>query len=59
MSLDEQIRLETFEWLKKQETIHGDVFPRTLLETGFEFEGERIPLVAPQRMLTDLVGHFG
>src|SRR5271157_1510144 len=46
--VDEAIRLRAFTWLKEQETIHGDVLPRPLLEKGFEFEGERIPLLAPQ-----------
>jgi hypothetical protein len=48
MGLDEEVRLRTFEWLKEQQAIHGDVLPRHLLEKGFEFEGERIPLIAPQ-----------
>jgi putative restriction endonuclease len=48
MGLDEEIRLRAFEWLKGQQGIHGDVLPRELLEKGFEFEGERIPLIAPQ-----------
>src|SRR5271157_540155 len=46
--VDEAIRLRAFTWLKEQETIHGDVLPRSLLEKGFDFEGERIPLLAPQ-----------
>jgi len=48
MGIDEAIRLRTFEWLKEQAAMHGDVLPRALLERGFEFEGERIPLIAPQ-----------
>jgi len=48
VGLDEAIRLRAFNWLKEQEAVHGDVLPRTLLERGFEFEGERIPLVGPQ-----------
>lgn len=46
--LDELLRLRCFEWLREQVTIHGDVLPRTLLSRGFEFEGEQIPLIAPQ-----------
>ncbi|MGD0236531.1 MAG: HNH endonuclease [Syntrophorhabdales bacterium] len=46
--IDEAIRLRAFEWLKEQAAVHGDVLPRPLLEKGFEFEGERIPLLAPQ-----------
>ncbi len=48
MGIDEAIRFRAFEWLKEQEAIHGDVLPRPLLEKGFEFEGERIPLISPQ-----------
>lgn len=48
MDLDQQIRLAAFDWLKEQVIIHGDVLPRTLLETGFFFEGERIQLIAPK-----------
>ncbi len=46
--LDEQARITAFEWLKEQVSIHGDVLPRALLEKGFIFEGERIPLISPQ-----------
>jgi putative restriction endonuclease len=46
--LDAAIRLSAFEWLKEQQTIHGDILPRQILAEGFIFEGERIPLIAPQ-----------
>ena len=42
---DRRIRLQAFEWLKKQVEIHGDVLPRDILSVGFEFEGNRVPLV--------------
>ena len=48
IGIDEAIRVRAFEWTKEQVSIHGDVLPRSLLEQGFEFEGERIPLIAPQ-----------
>ena len=48
MDNDLQVRLAAFSWLKTQVEIHGDVLPRTLLHEGFNFEGERVPLVAPQ-----------
>src|SRR5450759_1993897 len=48
IGIDGAIRLRAFEWLKEQEAIHGDVLPRSLLEKGFDFEGEPIPLLAPQ-----------
>ncbi|AKS43207.1 HNH endonuclease [Wenzhouxiangella marina] len=36
-----------FDWLERQTMLHGDVLPRDLLSQGFEFEGRRVPLVAP------------
>jgi putative restriction endonuclease len=48
MDKDAAVRLATFEWLKEQTAIHGDVLPRKTLEKGFIFESERIPLIAPQ-----------
>lgn len=47
-SIDEQIRIAAFNWLKQQIEIHGDVLSRELLQTGFLFENEKIPLVSPQ-----------
>ncbi len=43
-----RIRLQAFRWLKDQIEIHGDVLPRSLLQKGFEFQGQRVPLVSPQ-----------
>lgn len=48
MDIDLQVRLAAFNWLLEQVNLHGDVLPRKLLEQGFEFQGQRIPLVAPQ-----------
>jgi putative restriction endonuclease len=45
---DHAIRLEGFRWLAETTSIHGDVLARSLLQQGFDFQGERIPLVAPQ-----------
>jgi len=36
-----------FDWLERQTMLHGDVLPRELLSQGFEFEGRRVPMVAP------------
>lgn len=47
-SLDEQIRVAAFNWLRQQTDIHSDVLTRRLLSEGFLFEGEKIPLVSPQ-----------
>jgi putative restriction endonuclease len=48
MDIDLQVRVAAFNWLSEQVNLHGDVLSRKLLEQGFEFQGQRIPLVAPQ-----------
>ncbi len=48
MDLDQSIRLSAFNWLGEQTKIHGDVLPRTLLEEGFIFQGQRIHLISAQ-----------
>lgn len=46
--LDRKVRLTVFNWLAEQIAKHSDVLPRAVLAQGFEFEGQRVPLVAPQ-----------
>ena len=46
--MDFQIRTAAFKWLEKQVLLHGDLLPRTILEQGFFFNGQRITLVGPQ-----------
>ncbi len=48
MDIDLQVRIAAFNWLSEQVNSYGDVLSRKLLEQGFEFQGQRIPLVAPQ-----------
>ena len=48
MDRDLAIRLAAFKWLSDHVAAHGDVLPRAILQEGFMFEGERIPLVSPQ-----------
>lgn len=48
MNNDLEIRLQAFKWVNDQIEIHGDVLPRSLLQEGFEFQGQRVPLVSPQ-----------
>jgi len=43
--MEEQIRLEAFNWLRIQSEIYDNVLPRKILESGFEFQGERITLI--------------
>ncbi len=47
MDIDLQVRLAAFNWLSEQVNIHGDVFTWQVLLKGFEFQGQRVPLVAP------------
>lgn len=48
MDFDFQVRLAAFQWLSEQVNSHGDVLSRKILQKGFEFQNQRIPLVAPQ-----------
>lgn len=50
--LDTQVRLAAFQFLEEQTGIHGDVLPRRILERGFDFHGDRVPLVSPQGIFT-------
>ncbi len=45
---DHRVRLAAFEWLRAQVLTYGETLPRTLLQHGFQLDGERIPLVGPQ-----------
>jgi putative restriction endonuclease len=45
---DSQLRLYAFNWITEMVSIYGDEIPRGILEAGFEFEGNRIPLVSPR-----------
>lgn len=47
-NFDLRVRLAAFDWLSKRVAMHGDVIPREALAKGFEFEGQRVPLVSPQ-----------
>jgi putative restriction endonuclease len=46
--MDDQIRLNAFNWLKKQTEIFGDTLPRKILEAGFSYYGQTIRLLGPQ-----------
>ena len=47
--LDSRVRVRAFQFLREQTELHGDeVLPRDVLAKGFEFEGQRVPLIAPQ-----------
>jgi putative restriction endonuclease len=47
--LDRRVRLAAFDFLTRQTQRTPDgVLPRTLLATGFSFNGTRVPLIGPQ-----------
>ena len=48
MDNDLAVRLFAFKWLGEKTAALGEVLPRTLLQEGFIFEGNRVPLIAPQ-----------
>ena len=45
---DSRVRQAAFAWLSEQVELHGAALPREVLAKGFVFDGERVPLVAPQ-----------
>ena len=45
---DANLRQATFNWLKQEASLHGDVLPRNLLANGLDCSGQRIRLVGPQ-----------
>jgi putative restriction endonuclease len=45
---DAAVRRAAFEWLEMQSALHEGALPRSVLSEGFQFEGQRVPLVGPQ-----------
>jgi putative restriction endonuclease len=48
MDDDLKIRIAAFEWLSNQVSIFDEVLPRDILQNGFIYAGNRIPLISPQ-----------
>jgi len=48
LEADTQIRLATFAFLNEQRQVHGDILPVSVLREGFVYQGDWVPLVAPQ-----------
>lgn len=46
--LDHRVRLAAFDFLRRQTEIRGETLPRPVLAEGFQFEGQRVPLLGPQ-----------
>lgn len=46
--VDAPVRMAAFAFLEEQTSLHGDSLPRSVLATGFDYKGRRVPLVGPQ-----------
>lgn len=46
--VDTRVRISAFGFLAGQTQAHGEILPRTILASGFKFEGSRVPLIGPQ-----------
>ena len=46
--IDQRVRIAAFEFLRNQTELRGEVHPRAVLAEGFQFEGQRVPLIGPQ-----------
>lgn len=45
---DFAVRRAAFDWLEHQVAVHGDVLPREILAQGFDWQGQRVPLLGPK-----------
>lgn len=48
MNIEHTLRIKAFEWLVEINDYYDDILPREILEQGFIFENQQIPLVSPQ-----------
>ena len=48
MDTDLAVRLFAFKWLAEKTAALGEVLPRALLQEGFTYEGNRVPMFGPQ-----------
>lgn len=46
--VDARVRRIAFAFLDEQVALHGEVLPWSVLSSGFEFHGRRVPLIGPQ-----------
>jgi len=44
---DRRVRVAAFQWLAAQKRAAGEILSRSILAQGFEFEGQRVPIVGP------------
>jgi len=48
LTLDQRVRLAAFNWLAAHRNAQGEVLPWSLLAKGFDWEGQRVPLLSQQ-----------
>jgi putative restriction endonuclease len=48
VDVDSAVRTAAFRFLDEHVQLHGEVLPREVLHRGFDFRGQRVPLVGPQ-----------
>jgi putative restriction endonuclease len=46
--IDARVRARALEFLREQTGLHGEVLPFAILKQGFQFDGQRVPLLGPQ-----------
>ena len=46
--IDQRVRAAAFEFLRRETELRGETLPRELLAGGFQFDGQRVPLMGPQ-----------
>ena len=51
-SWDMRVRLAAFRWLDEARGLDDSALPRSVLQRGFDLEGQRIPLVSPKGIFT-------
>src|SRR5262245_11107910 len=47
-ALDERVRRAAFDFLDRETSNRGSTLQRTLLVDGFQFQGQKVPLIGPQ-----------
>lgn len=48
MSTDREVRSAAFTFLAEQRQVHGEVLSWEVLSSGFQHDGQRVPLIGPQ-----------
>ena len=46
--IDARVRARSFEFLREQTGLHGEVLSFAILKRGFQFDGQRVSILGPQ-----------